>query len=102
MGKLFVLVKRKGAKNFTGAIRAKPNVSKARLQMVVRKSLKKGFIAKVVTEAQLKSLVKMTVSSQVRKQLSKRRVQRVRRKPTKQKVRRKVQQRTRRVRRRKR
>lgn len=57
MAKLFVLIKRAGSKRFLGAIPARSGVSKARLSSVLRKNLKKGFSARIVTEAEFKVLV---------------------------------------------
>ena len=77
MVRLFILVKRKGSKVWRGAIPAKKNISLKKLRSILSKSVKSGFTAIIVTETQLKRLLKTV------------------------KVRRKVRRRTRKVRRRK-
>lgn len=61
MAKIFILVKRKGAKRFSGAIPVKRGVSKNKIQMLLRRQLKKGFSARVVSEKTLKSVINRQV-----------------------------------------
>ena len=57
MARLYILIKRKGSKRFLGAIPSKSGVSKARLKKVLRKELKGGFTAVIVTLPQLKRAI---------------------------------------------
>jgi len=57
MAKLFILIKRKGAKSYRDAIPARAGVSRAMLQKKARKQLKTGFTFRIITETQLKSLL---------------------------------------------
>ena len=58
MAKLFILIKRKGSKQYLGAIPAKKGVTMARLKAILKRSLKRGFIAKIVTSNVVNTLVK--------------------------------------------
>ena len=55
--KLFILIKRKGAKTYRDAIPARTGVSRTMLQKKARKQLKRGFMFKIITETQLKNLL---------------------------------------------
>jgi len=57
MVKLFILVKQKGAKKALGAIPIKSGLSKGQATSLTKKQLKPGFLAKVITEAQLRTLL---------------------------------------------
>jgi len=52
-----VLLKRKGAKNWSGAIPARKGASRSSLESFVRNKLKAGFSAKVITSAQMNRLL---------------------------------------------
>ena len=56
--KYYVLIKRVGSSRFLGAIPSKAGVSKASLGAVLKKNLKKGFSARIVTDAQFRGLVR--------------------------------------------
>jgi len=58
MAKLFILIKRRGSKQYLGAIPAKKGVTMARLRAILKRSLKRGFIAKIVTSNVVNTLVK--------------------------------------------
>jgi len=58
MGRLFILIKRKGSKTWRGAIPARRGISKAKVQAIVRRNLKPGYVAKVVSERELAALLK--------------------------------------------
>ena len=57
MVKLFILIKQKGAKTSLGAIPIKAGVTRTKAQTIVKKQLKPGYTAKIITEAQLRTLV---------------------------------------------
>lgn len=57
MAKLFILIRRKGSKRFLGAIPTKKNATRASLKKKIRKQLRSGFSARIVTENQLKQVV---------------------------------------------
>ena len=57
MARLYILIKRKGSNRFLGAIPSKTGVSKLRLKKVLRKELKGGFTAVIVTLPQLKRAI---------------------------------------------
>jgi len=57
MPKLYVLVKRRTAKNWRAAIPAKAGVTRAKLKSVIGKSRKKGYSYKIVSETELKRLM---------------------------------------------
>ena len=56
--KYYVLIKRKGSKNYLGAIPSKSGVSLAKLRSTVSKQIKSGFSYKIVTGSGLKNLLK--------------------------------------------
>ena len=49
----FILIKRKGVKRWAGAIPARKGVSLSSIKAIVRRFVRKGFSAKVVTKKQL-------------------------------------------------
>lgn len=57
MGRYYVLVKRRGSRSWDGALPARPGVSLTRLKSVVRKNLKKGYAAKIVSANAIKRLI---------------------------------------------
>ena len=58
MVKYYVLVKRKGAKKWKGAIPAKKGVSLARLRASLRGKAKPGVVTKIVSEAAVRRLLR--------------------------------------------
>jgi len=54
----YVLVKRKGAKSWLGAIPAKKNVGKSTLRKSVSKNIKKGFTYRIVTKTEFDKLIR--------------------------------------------
>lgn len=81
MAKYYILIKRKGAKKWKGAIPAKRGISLSKIKSIVSKSLRKGYTAKVVSEQQLKRyLLKVAPKSAVSRRKP---VRKTRRKRTK-------------------
>lgn len=58
MVKYFILIKRKASKTWLGAIPARAGVSKGKLQSTLRRQLKPGFSARIITEDQLRRLLR--------------------------------------------
>ena len=54
----FILIKKKGAKNWMGTIPGKKGASKTQLKKSVSKNLKKGFAFRIVTRAELLGILK--------------------------------------------
>ena len=81
----FILIKKKGAKHYLGAIPVRKNVTLSTLRTMLKNQLKKGFYAKIISGTQLKQLIlkgkKRTSKLKARKT--------VKRKTTKRKVTRK-------------
>ena len=75
MPKYYILVKRKGASKISGAIPVKKGVTLSKARTTVRKSLKKGYQARVVSEAQFKRLL-LKMASTSRKRMKKRKTRR--------------------------
>lgn len=69
----FILVKRKGAKTWLGAIPARRGVSLKKLRAIVSKQLKPGFHAKIVSDTQLRRLLRSRVKGAVRRSKGKKR-----------------------------
>lgn len=61
MAKYYILIKRRGSKKWIGAIPVKAGVSLARVRQVVRRQIKKGYVAKIVTQAALRNYLKKLV-----------------------------------------
>ena len=57
MVRYFILIKRKGSKQWRGAIPARKGVSVSRLRKVIQKQLKTGYTARIVSETALKKLL---------------------------------------------
>jgi len=55
--KMYVVFKRKGAKEWLGALPAKPNVTKSKLEMMLKDQLRSGFTARIVNESGLKKIM---------------------------------------------
>jgi len=83
MVKLFILVKRKGAKTALGAIPVRSGVSRAKAQSVLKKQLKPGFQAKIITDSQLRRLlisrVKRSTKRTLKRKVLKKRLRRKKR-----------------------
>ena len=76
----FVLVKKKSSKRWLGAIPAKANASLRELRKLLSSKLKKGFSARIITQTQLKSILKKRTKKTTKKRTVKRRKVRVRKK----------------------
>jgi len=59
MTNYYVLVKRKAAKNWMGALPSKKGITKKKLQTNIRQQIKKAFTYKIITAAQLKNFLKL-------------------------------------------
>ena len=57
MSRLFILIKRKGAKRFKDAIPARKGISRSMLQKKVKKSLKAGLTLRIITESMFKTML---------------------------------------------
>lgn len=55
--RLFILIKRKGAKSYRDAIPVRAGVTKAKLQKTARKQIKAGFTFRIITQTQLKAML---------------------------------------------
>jgi len=91
--KLYVVFKRKGAKEWIGALPARANATKAKLDAMLKQQLRSGFVAKVVSEPMLKRImvrqgVPMKRKSSVKRPM--RRVKRVKRRMTRKPMRRRM------------
>ena len=80
MARLFILIKKKNSKRYLGAIPAKAGVSISRLRRAVSKGIKKGYSYKIITESQLKTLIKSRIPKRRRKTRRVKRTRRYRRK----------------------
>jgi len=67
MVRLFVLIKRRGAKFWLGATPAKRGVSLAKLKKSIRKTIKKGFAFRIVTERGLREVLKKQIPKKIRR-----------------------------------
>lgn len=88
MGRLFILIKRKGSRRFLGVIPAKPGATKTTLRRQLARKIQKGFSFKIVNIAQLKTVIKRQKprGARIRRMKGKRTVRRKKtRKKTKQK-----------------
>ena len=79
----YVLIKKKGAKSYSGALKGRPGKTKEQIRKVVRSTIKPGYSFTVVSESELKTYL----ASQVKRPSVKRKV--VKRKSAKRVVRRK-------------
>ena len=71
MGRLFILIKRKGAKSFQGAIPAKRGATRSQLKKLLARK-KKGFSGKIVTEAELRRVLIKSLPKKTKMQILKR------------------------------
>jgi len=84
MARLFILIKRKGSKRYLGAIPSKKGVSKVKLKRVLRKELRAGFTAVVVTPQQLKRIILRQKPKRLRR-IKRRHIKRIKRRSRKKK-----------------
>lgn len=75
MPRYYLLIKKRTSKRWQGAVPTKRGVSLAKIKSVVRKTLRRGYSVKIVTESQLKRLLLKTAPRGSRRA----RVRRVRR-----------------------
>ena len=54
----FILIKRKTSKKWLGAIPTKKGISLNKVRSVVKSNIKQGFSYKIITDTQLKSMLK--------------------------------------------
>jgi len=57
MPQYYVLVKRKGAKNWLGALPSRKGVNKEKFKTSVKQKMKKGFTYKIINSIQLKKIL---------------------------------------------
>lgn len=57
MAERFIIIKRKGSKRILGAIPIKKNTTLTKLKKFLPKGVKKGFVTKIITKTQLKTLI---------------------------------------------
>ena len=67
MVKYFILVKSKGSKTWKGAIPARSGRTKFEIVKSIRKNLKSGFVAKVISESELKARLRQASPKAVRR-----------------------------------
>ncbi len=67
MPKYYVLIKRKGAKKWIGAIPSKKGISKKKLQSSIRTQIKKGFTYRIITGSILKRMLSSLINKKTRK-----------------------------------
>jgi len=67
MVKYFILVKSKGSKIWKGAIPARSGRSKSEIVKSIRRNLKSGFVAKVISESELKARLRRASPKAVRR-----------------------------------
>lgn len=72
--KYYILVKKKSANKWLGAIPAKKGISLAKLRMLVNKGMKPGFSYKIISETQLRSMIRTTPTRRVRRAGKKRKI----------------------------
>jgi len=82
MAELYILIKKKGTKRFIGAIPTKKGATKTTLAKKLRKQLKPGFSAKIVTKMQLKRVIEKMSHRKLRRQVKRKRVSTIKRRIT--------------------
>ena len=80
MAKLYILIKRKGAKRYLGAIPTKKGATVRKLKSLISGQVKRGFSARIVTASQLKRVIALQAPRKLRKVLRRRKVLKKRRK----------------------
>lgn len=60
MARYYILLKKKGSKNYLGAIPTKKNATLKQLRLLLKKGLKKGLTGKIINTTQLKRLLRKT------------------------------------------
>jgi len=66
---IFILIKRKGSKNYLGAIPVKKGVSKLQAQKLARKTVKKAFSFRIATGNEVKAVLRRMTLKKVRTKL---------------------------------
>jgi len=80
MVRYFILVKRKTAKSWSGAIPIKNGVPLAKIRKLARQQIRKSFTYRIVSETALKKLMRSKVMKRVKKRrTTKRRTKRKKR-----------------------
>ena len=74
MGKLFILIKRRGSKRFLGVIPAKGSATSTTLKRQLRTQIKKGFTFKIVSLSTLKKVITRQRPKSIKIKRSKRRM----------------------------
>lgn len=74
MGKLFIIIKRKGSKKLLGAIPARKGATVSKLRELIQKQKRAGFSAKIITENKLRMILKRILPKKARNILAKRRI----------------------------
>jgi len=77
MAKFFILIKKKGAKDFLGAFPVKRKASLKQVRIIVKRSLRKGISARVVTESELTKMLLLLQKKKLQGFLRKRRRKRL-------------------------
>lgn len=73
MVKLFIIIKRKTSKKLLGAIPAKKGATISKLKELIMKQKRAGFSARIVSEAQLKKILKRILPLKAKSVMAKRR-----------------------------
>lgn len=82
MAQYFLLIKRKGSKNWIGAYKTKPGSSKEKIQQTARKQFKSGITWRIITLSDLQKLTKNMTAKKLQSM-------KIKRKPRKRRVRKK-------------
>lgn len=77
MPQYYIAIKKKGAKKYSGAIPAKKGVTLAKLRSFIKKSLRKGLTARILTRAGVIRLIKQQAPKPARRRVAKPRKRRV-------------------------
>lgn len=83
MPKYYILIKRKGAKKWMGAIPSKKGIGKTKLQSSIKNQIKKGFSYRIINSTQLKKMLSGLISktrTTIKKKITKKRKKPVKRK----------------------
>lgn len=71
MARLYLMVKRKGAKTYQGAIPARKGMTKARLKKALKGRVNKKYTVTIASSSQLKNYIKWMAGKTVRARRSK-------------------------------
>ena len=69
----FILIKKRGAKKWLGAVPARKGVSLSRLKRIVPKTIKPGYSYRIINEIQLRRFLSRLVPKIARKRIIKKR-----------------------------